>query len=240
MLRCLKKVLIYLFPLWIGGFLILSTTKVKAQRDANGMYPIIPDDSITNHKNVKILFGFDSRFSTIGNQLVSINGVKVGFELYNKFRIGYGIYFLGTPLFYDIKVRKYDTLKFSKMRFNYMAFSLEYILYNKGAYEVSLPNQFGWGSTNFEYMNSSGRLEQTRKHPLFLYEPTLSGYRRIFYWVSLGGGGGYRFVLGSRTADKYFLNGPIFYFKVKFHPVEFFKCIKYGKVFKFVSNKHLF
>lgn len=187
-----------------------------------------PDSLFTEHKSgPHFVFNFDTRYTLFGNNPARISGLKAGLEWRNRLRTGLGFYALSTPLKTRLPITTPDQQAIeAQVKFRYVAVYGEYVLLKNKKWEASLPVQLGFGSTLNVYQDASGNVQRTTKVPLWLIEPSVSGHYKVFPWVGIGAGAGYRQMLThtNRESDK--LNGPIYYLKVKLFTGELYRLFK--------------
>lgn len=171
--------------------------------------------SYLKHKP-KITFRFDSKTSFISSSSVSIWGANLGLDFHKKLKTGLGYYFL----YSDYKKRrivsrenKPDTLLKAKLRFNYGGIFFEYIFFSNKKWEMSFPLHFGFGISKYQY-TIDGFTYQRDHRFMALYEANISAQYKIFYWLGVGGGIGYRLMLINNNAMDDNFNAPIYAVKV--------------------------
>lgn len=173
----------------------------------------------------KFIIGLDSRRSFISSRDVSIFGLRAGFELAPKVRMGFGFYGLGTRFVANFAVPsdsvpgQTDIIE-SRLRFGYFALFWEYVIFQNKRWEFSSPFYIGVGSSEFE------GVDRTR-NPIGVSELSIQGQYKIFSWFGIGGGAGYRVLFPSNSAIQETFNSPIYAIKIKF----FFEPI-YEAIFK--------
>ena len=180
-------------------------------------------------KKTKMVFAFDARFSSAHDQNVRINGIKLGWERFEKNRYGIGIYALRDPIpidneqseIYNLEGIDTDTLKlFSNL--SYAVIFWDHILTNKKKYEVALNLEFGTGSAKLGYQNSeeldedgNPSITNLDEVSFGVLEFSFAGHYKILPWIGPGAGLGYRTVFaGDENVGKAF-SGPIAILKVK-------------------------
>ncbi|MEM6271128.1 MAG: hypothetical protein AAF998_16945 [Bacteroidota bacterium] len=160
----------------------------------------------------KVLVGFDSKRSFIDNRDVRIFGVRAGLEFDRKVGVGFGIYFLRSPF-----VRNFiepadgggvDTIR-SNLRFGYVSAWFEYMIYASRRWEVSVPLTLGFGEAEF-----SGFEERTYTQILLL-EASLEAQYKIFPWLGLGAGVGYRQPITGERSIRTIIDAPIYRFGIR-------------------------
>ena len=177
----------------------------------------------------KLVFSFDGRFSFVKNDAVNISGLKLGLDFNNKWRVGIGFYGLLKPASYVsnaiVKMGgKDDTVSFhSDTKLWYGALYAEYVLAHKERWEISIPVQFGIGETKIDASpigNVSANIQSDINQgdlvkTVYLLEPSITGYYKVFNWIGVGTGLGYRQLIGADSRLNSIFNNPIFIIKAK-------------------------
>jgi hypothetical protein len=131
---------------------------------------LFSQDSIPKiHKNTyKPAFDFDQRFSFIRKKEVNIWGSRFGVLINDKFKVGFGAYFLkdklksiaidsgGQPLYYAKRNLYFGTLYFERFLFRYKFL------------EFSIPIEAGGGKSVFQVYNDSNDVRVNRTVKFFL------------------------------------------------------------------------
>jgi hypothetical protein len=181
-------------------------------------------------KFAKPVFNFDSRYSFINHQQVQISGFKLGVEWIEKFRTGIGFYGLSTTLNKELEVIKDPAERLDgRFRFNYLALYGEYVLLSKRKWEVSFPLQFGLGMMSVETKDKRGLPRDSDRKPIALTEPSITAHYKIFPWIGIGAGAGYRYMLSSQNKVEHSFDSPIYYIKAKIFVGEIYKSLSKKK-----------
>ena len=161
-------------------------------------------------------FKFDTRNSFISARRAVFSGVKFGFKYDNSLIVGLGVSFLNT----DIALKNttlYTDASYeassSKLSFYYISPFLEYVFYKDHKWEHAIPIQLGFGYSNFRFKNKSGLTMLLYSKPIILYEPAMTTEYKIFPWLALGGGLGYRLLLINNKIYGKLFNSPIYLIK---------------------------
>lgn len=153
------------------------------------------------HKT-RLVFNFDTRNSFIRGEKVLTLGAKLGLELHESWRIGMGIYLMPRPLFVAMPERiGFESIKTNnsqKILFNYFSVYTEYIWFKDRHWELSTPLALGFGNVRTWDIDSTGfAFRPLHRKLVLLLEPSLSGHYKVFSWVGIGAGVGYRHILGT-------------------------------------------
>ncbi len=164
----------------------------------------------------KIICGFDSRRSFVSNRDVKILGARAGVEMDGKIRTGFGIYFLRSPFyrtffFNDPQTQEPDTV-LARLRFNYMTFFVEPVLLSTRRWEVSFPLHLGVGDSQYEAI---GPIDAFTLRTVVLTELGVQGHYKIFPWIGLGAGVGFRQMIRGNQYVREDFNAPTYSFAIK-------------------------
>ncbi|WP_258540707.1 hypothetical protein [Parvicella tangerina] len=178
-------------------------------------------------KKAKLMFALDARRSFVLDNKVKFNGFKIGVELYEKHRVGLGFYGLRKPVNFIGRIDKQefpeatDTLFFN---FNYTGFFYDYVWLRTKRWELTTPTHLGIGAIEIQYQDTAG----VRRPPFIKGGSVVFGIGgsvqfKIWRWLALGTGGGYRAMLSKEENIKRPLNAPYYQFQVKILLGELFR-----------------
>lgn len=209
--------------------LIITTTYftgvTNAQTDSTYKAP-------KKQKDLKFLFGFDSRISWILDSRTRFDGVKIGVEYLGKDRVGIGFYAIKNPIvlrnrpvvidsipvfngFDTVMAPIVDTLDLF-LDYRYTSIFLEHIIVSKKKYEITVPMHLGGGQSNISYFHPSDNKSRSLLHFGFLVtEISITGHYKIFPWIGIGSGIGYRSMVTRDKDVKRAFDAPIIVFKLK-------------------------
>lgn len=181
---------------------------------------------VAMHNKPSVDFRFDSRTSFITTHPAKISGVKIGLAFNKTVKLGVGYNWLNTSLFKHSFTTDQSgiTRKVTyKLILNYISPYFEYTYFNARKFELSIPVMIGLGKTKYTPLEYWLNVKPINSAFLLLYEPTSIAVYKVFPWLGLGLGIGYRLVLiGNRTINDN-MNSPIYVYKVKFYPSELLK-----------------
>lgn len=171
-------------------------------------------------KTAKLLFAFDARRSYVLDNKVKFNGIKIGVELYEKHRIGLGIYGMQKPVEFVGFVDKQkfpdatDTIFFN---FNYSGIFYDYVWLRTKRWELTTPLHLGVGGIELKYLDTAHHVSAQPFVKGGSYVFALGGtvQFKIWRWFALGTGGGYRKMLTHEENIKRPLDAPYYQFQVK-------------------------
>ncbi len=78
-----------------------------------------------------------------------------------------------------------------------------------------MPLQAGLGNAYVEYVSPDGSTQETPHDLVGVIEPSVAAQTRIFRWLGVGGGAGWRAPVFVDRAVRRELSGPIFYLRGK-------------------------
>ncbi|MBC6698259.1 hypothetical protein [Hymenobacter sp. BT190] len=186
------------------------------------------DDSVSvRHPHRRPVFQLDIRNSIINHQLVTIPGLKLGIEWRGRLRTGLGVYLLsnGIPSRQPVPA-EFPVATSSELRLRYVAAYGEYVVLGNPRWEIATQLQLGVGKTYARYALPDGAVVRSPKKVIWLAEPSLTGQMRVYRWLALGTGVGWRqpvFVNRLTTRE---LNGPVFYGRVKLSLGDVYKVMR--------------
>nr|AGU11757.1 hypothetical protein [uncultured organism] len=182
------------------------------------------DSTHVRVRHRRLVAQFDQRFSPLNGKLVGINGIKLGIDWRGRLRTGLGVYLLSGgvptsiagPMMFPAATR-------TELRFRYVVAYGEYVLIGTPRWELSTPTQFGFGRVLGRYYFPNGSREQSPIDHIWLIEPSLVGHMRIFRWVGVGAGAGYRQMLFLNGSQERELSGFILIGRVKLFLGDLYK-----------------
>ena len=175
--------------------------------------------------NPRLVLNLDARRSFIraqGINAVKISGIKAGIQFGHYFRTGIGIYDLTEDIVLNNIYEERDEVR---LDFAYIATYFEYLVFVNKRWEFSLQMMVGFGNIQLSYKKVNGTNAEILEIPVTLIEISEAGHYRIFSWIGLGAGLGWRRMINAeRTIDDAF-NGPIYIFKIKLFLRPIFEAI---------------
>ncbi|WP_426492618.1 hypothetical protein [Hymenobacter sp. 102] len=205
----------------------LGLTLVPALAIAGPAPAVADDTTFVRQSHRRAVFQFDQRFSILNGEIVGINGLKGGIEWRGRWRAGLGFYRLsgGVPTRVPQPVGTPPGTR-DEVRFRYAAGYGEYVFIGNPRWELSLPLQLGVGNYYTKYTFPDGKVQRTNRQVLYLIEPSMAAHYRIFRWVGLGAGTGYRQVFASGRLPEDQISGYIFFGRVKLFLGDFIKVVR--------------
>lgn len=187
-------------------------------------YPDPIFDKKKDKKKVKPFFQFDSYYSFIGNEKADVFGFKAGVEINQKWRFGAGYNKIKSDII-EWKVlpeeeRPYSNVNIvkSQLYLNYYPLLAEYVFYNKDPWQVSTPFTIGYGDSYFSYYDKNNNTRKIFDHSILITELGVTGQVKIFKWIGLGAGIGYRYLLLDNPEIDTKVSSPVYSIRVKIFP----------------------
>lgn len=157
-------------------------------------------------------FRIETRNSFITNFLARIAAVKAGVSFNKTLKLGIGYNWLFSSI-----ERKTEGAS-GELKFSYLTPYIEYSFHKTKKWEFSVSALVGAGIAYYDFGTNNNRVQ-----PVLLYEPYMTADYKIFRWLGIGFGAGYRLVfVGNRALDENF-NSPIYIIDTKFNPLELLK-----------------
>jgi hypothetical protein len=216
-----------LIKLLLPSLLVGSFPAVAQLGGLLGAAGLRPDSARGHQPHRRIVAQFDQRYSLLNGDLVGINGFKLGIEWRGRLRTGLGLYLLsdGVPSRAPIPLALPPETR-TELRFRYVAVYGEYVLVGTPRWELSTPTQFGFGKVFTGYYLPDGSRRRSTTDHIWLFEPSLVGHMRVFRWVGVGAGAGYRQMLFLNGSQQRELSGVIFLGRVKLFLGDLYKIIR--------------
>lgn len=197
--------------------LCVSCLTVRAQQD-----------STKAKAAFKVVLNFDARRTWVNDASVRFNGVRLGVQR-RRDMIAVGFYGLGDPYIQpavdlgELGEREFYT------RFSYAALTYERLLIDTKRWQAGIPIAFGLGNYRTSYRDTTnGKEIAYGVNELVPIEATLHADYNVFWFVFVGAGAGYRYVLAADPAATQKLSDFTYYFKVG---------LRFGEVVKRVRKR---
>ncbi|GGF24326.1 hypothetical protein GCM10011383_39940 [Hymenobacter cavernae] len=209
------------------GLLAGSLTATAQVADSVGPGEARHNGIGVRQRHRRIVAQFDQRFSPLNRKLVGINGFKLGVEWRGRLRAGLGAYLLsgGVPISGTVPLALPPGTQ-AELRFRYVAAYGEYVLIGTPRWELSTPTQFGFGRVFARYRLPDGSQQQSAIDHIWLVEPSLAGHMRVFRWIGVGAGVGYRQMLFLNGSEERELSGFIVLGRVKLFLGDLYKIAR--------------
>ena len=173
---------------------------------------------------------FDSRNSFIGARYARIFGVKLGLDFDDTFKAGLGYNWLSSDIYRTLTVADFNTNESYEVRaqyhLSYFAPYAEYVFYKDDPWEISILVLVGGGWSKYSYWDRYWNHVTTDSKFVLLYEPYMTAQYKVFKYVGVGAGVGYRLAMSSDKFSRTRLNSPIYVFKLKIYASDIYKDLK--------------
>lgn len=159
-------------------------------------------------------FKFYSRNSFVTSSFVRMFGVKAGLRFNKTISFGVGYNLLNS--YYEVSLPELTGMDPSKgvLEFNYGAAYAEYTFHSTRRWEFNIPVQIGAGPSRYRLKGTENRIREGWN---VLYEPAIIANFRVFRYLSLGAGTGYRLIVWKNAAIDERLTAPQYIVRLKIH-----------------------
>jgi hypothetical protein len=206
------------------SLLVISNDTTQAQQVDWNMISWHP------HRGIKPIFNFDNRNSFLNTQFVTVFGARAGIELQKKVRLGVGFHWIPTELQASLNPQLLNRyfLQGERLQLYYASMYFEYIIASESRWEVSFPLQFGYGRTNMPLNLDIPNpfTFNAEFNNIWLFEPSLIGYYKIYPWMGLGAGAGYRHTLFAPNSIAQSFNAPVWLLRARFFLGELLRAFR--------------
>jgi hypothetical protein len=180
-------------------------------------------------KKPHFFFQFDAVNSFISGRGANSIGVKAGLDFGKRIKFGTGYYTLISDIVEKKYIAEYDSVYNVKLQMNYYTTFVDYVLLEKGKWQLSLLNQFGIGNSYFWYYANrdpdKNKVKTLSNRLVVLYEPSVTAQYKVLKWVGGAVGLGYRTMLLTNKEIDHRLSSPVFSIRIKIFLDEIYKSI---------------
>jgi hypothetical protein len=190
--------------------------------------PTTVHDSVTvRQSHRRFTFQLDIRNSIINHHIVTLPGLKLGLEWRGRIRTGLGVYLLsnGIPSRQPVP-SELPASTAAELRLRYVAGYGEYVVLGNPRWEIATQLQLGVGKTYAHYDLPGGSVVRSPKRVIWLVEPSIAAQMRVYRWLALGSGLGWRQPVFVDALTQRELNGPVFYGRVKVSLGDLYKIFR--------------
>jgi hypothetical protein len=186
-----------------------------------------PDTTVHRKAAFKVILNFDARRTRVNKESVRFTGFRIGAQR-GRDILAVGFYGLGDPYVQnavdlgELGVRPFYT------RFNYTGFTYERLLIDVKRWQVGIPVAVGLGNYRTSYLNDEGKEIAYGTNELVPVEATFHADYNVFWFVFIGAGAGYRYVLAADPAVSSTLSDWTYYWKVGLRVGEVVKRVAKG------------
>ena len=218
----------------ILGLVVLSLQSAAGQSAGGSLpddpYPLV---SFRGTPKPKGFLTLDRTSSFVGGKAASTNELKFGLEFRKKLKLGIGFGALVSDVVTEKTVTTPQTYQDStvnaELTFTFLSLNSEYIFYESKRWQVAMPLTMGWGSSYFSYFEDNGggefKTKRTDEGDAVVTTATVMVTYRIFRWVGVSAGAGYRVALVSNNKVKQSFNSPVYAFRLRLFLGEIYKSV---------------
>ncbi|MFB1023328.1 MAG: hypothetical protein QMC40_11295 [Vicingaceae bacterium] len=171
-------------------------------------------------KKPKLELRMDSRHSFINQTGVKTVGVKLGVQFEEKLSFGIGYNELWSPLSRIITDQGIE--RRVRLAFYNVSPYVEYVFFRNDKWELSIPVQFGFGSSFYKNSGNQGA-GQLKKEFVISYEPAITFQYRFLKYFGAGFGIGYRLMIIPNQQLEEKFTSPVFIFKTGIYFQDVFR-----------------
>lgn len=186
--------------------------------------------SFKNHP--RIFLTIDRTSSFVSGKGASTNEIRTGVEFNKKIRFGIGYAALVSDVITDkvvvTEVTAKDSVVSAQLSLSYMTLSAEYTFYESKRWQITTPVTIGFGSSYFSYfeeIKNKYLTKQIDKGGVVLISSSGIATYRIFRWVGLSAGLGFRHSLVNNKKVEEKFNSPIYLFRIRIFMGEIYKTV---------------
>lgn len=201
--------------LLIVGFLAIGFTSSAQYQDT--VWTIKGPKALGDgFKKWRPMFALDARSSSINGQPVRIGGLRVGAELRRVHRFGIGFYGAQTKVHAQGAGEVTAGSDSARLNLNYATLFYDRVFLLHPKWELSAAVHLGTGQVWVETGPFDGSpIPPGNRVNVRLTEFSVSGYYHINWWLSAGGGAGYRQFLSAPESIAQAYDGGIYLIKVR-------------------------
>lgn len=167
-------------------------------------------------KKWKPEFQLDGRRTLLPQRNTQIAGVRLGVEFKRVHRFGIGVFSWSSDLETSGITFPEENIVASNYNFEYVSLYYERVLLFNRKWEVASTIHFGNGSITRSYLKAGdSNFSSAPDIEIRPLELSASAYYNITWWLSAGGGFGYRFMRDAPDEIKESFNAPVYIIKLK-------------------------
>lgn len=191
----------------------MSVFGQKEERNKKLHYPFIKPEFI-----------LDGRLTLVSNEGARLGGLRLGVEMNRVNRFGIGFYSFSNGVQTESLNEISPNIISANLELNYASLYYERVILFTKKYEWSSTLHLGAGNVSGSYTYLNGSVGNYNE-PLQLTEISTTLFRHLTYFMSVGGGIGYR---QTRNAPEELLpiyNAPVFIVKLRIQPIKMVRGI---------------
>jgi hypothetical protein len=187
---------------------ILSVFGQKEERNKKSDYPFVKPELI-----------LDGRLTLVSNEGARLGGFRLGVEMNRVNRFGFGYYSFSNGVQTESLNEISPNIVSADLELNYLSLYYERVWLFTKKYEWSSTLHVGAGNVSGSFTFGNGDVGNYSE-PVQLTEVSTTLYRHLTYFMSVGGGIGYRQTRNAPTELLPIYNAPIFIVKLRFQPIK--------------------
>ncbi len=186
----------------------MSVFGQKEERNKKSDYPFVKPELI-----------LDGRLTLVSNEGARLGGFRFGVEMNRVNRFGFGYYSFSNGVKTESLNEISPDIVIADLELNYLSIYYERVWLFTKKYEWSSTLHLGLGNVSGSYTFANGNVGNYSE-PVQLTELSTTLYRHLTYFMSVGGGIGYRQTRNAPTELLPIYNAPIFIVKLRFQPIK--------------------
>lgn len=192
-------------------FLFIASLSTFAQEDKK--------NKKSDYPFVKPEFILDGRQTLVSSSGARLGGFRAGFEVNRVNRFGVGYYSFSNGVNTHSLNEISSSIVSANLKLSYASVYYERVLVFTKKYEWSSTVHFGFGTVSGSYTYSNGSVGNYNE-PVQLTEVSSTLYRHLTYFMSVGGGIGYRQTRNAPAELLPIYNAPVFLLKLRIQPIK--------------------
>ncbi len=191
------------------------------------------DTPLVSFKSRPTLFlNLDRNSSFVSGKSAVTNEIRGGIEFKKKLKFGIGWANLASDVVVKDSILTSDTQVDSaiskELSLSYWTLSAEYTVYDSKRWQVTVPAFVGLGSSYFyhyEMIDNVWKKRRTDEGNVLLTGISGVATFRIFRWIGVSGGLGFRFLLVDNSKITESFNSPVYLLRIRIFVGEIYKTI---------------
>lgn len=161
----------------------------------------------------------DGRLTLVSSEGARLGGFRLGVEMNRVNRFGFGYYSFSNGVRTESLNEISSNIVSAVLELNYLSLYYERVWLFTKKYEWSSTIHVGAGNVSGSFTYGNGAVGNYNE-PVQLTEISTTLYRHLTYFMSVGGGIGYRQTRNAPTELLPIYNAPIFIVKFRFQPIK--------------------
>lgn len=185
-------------------------------------------------KDYKVLIGLDNHYTAFFGQNTHFWGAKLGLELFQGYRMGFGAYYMPKKIaITPVLLEGAKDTTYRKFSMHYYNTFMEFIFIRNFRWELALPFSLGYGIAEVERWQypttglrpTDGKWIPGKDIGMFVGNFPLNAHYKIFSWVGLGFGIGWRQMIGGNEEVQRNMSGATLAYKIKIFPHYLYRSL---------------